>query len=192
MHTLLSTMLPKYVAVLGRVLVSSPQQWSESTMRCVETLLSMIAHGADQFADNRKIIGEHVAVVDHFLQLVDEPALCSKVRASTPTVEMMVMRSAMRLLVRLMGEPSVLSHLKERHAASIFLRLTTCADEVVVLNAYSLLAHTTNEEDIETMPGSDRLLQTIIQSLQATVNNTSGKTSETEQLLETLKGENVH
>ena len=181
MHSLLSAMVPQYVVMLGRVLGSS-SEWSESTMRCVESLLSTIAHGVDQCAGNTKVIGEHVGLVDHVLRVVEKPVVRSNVRAT------MLVRSAMRLLVAVMGEPSVLAHLKERHAASTFLRLTSCGDEAVVLNACTLLAFATDEEDIQTLPNLDQLVATIIQLLRLSHIDKSTESDRTEELLEILKG----
>jgi hypothetical protein len=92
----------------------------------------------------------------------------------------------------MMSEPTILAHIKQSHAATVFLRLTSCKYEPLVFNVYTLLAYTTHEDDIKIMHNSDRLLIAIIQSLKTTLNQRPERSTQIEQLLETLKGEILH
>jgi hypothetical protein len=91
----------------------------------------------------------------------------------------------------MIGEPSILAHIKQSKVTGVFLRLTTCSYEPLVFNVYALLAHTTHEEDIKAMHNPGRLLATTIESLRAALNEKREKKSQIEQLLETLKGKKL-
>ena len=157
-------------------------------IRCVDSLLSMINHGTSEFDNNVKVVSEHLPLVDHVLRLVDEASLYENISETLSNGETLLLNSAMRFLVIMKNESNILAHMKESHKTESFLRLTSCRYEGIVLNAYTLLAYTAREEDIKTMPESDRLLHTIVQSLKTTVDDKFEKKNETEQLLEILKG----
>ncbi|CAF0801731.1 unnamed protein product [Adineta ricciae] len=187
MHTLLSTMLPHYVTMLDKAMPSC-SHWSQSMIRCVDALLSMINHGTGEFDNNVKLVSEHLPLIDHVLRLVDEASLYENISETLSNGETLLLNSAMRFLVIMKNESNILAHMKESHKTESFLRLTSCRYEGIVLNAYTLLAYTAREEDIKTMPESDRLLHTIVKSLKTTVDDKFEKKNETEQLLEILKG----
>jgi hypothetical protein len=100
----------------------------------------------------------------------------------------MLMNGAISFLVSMISEPAILAHIKQARVASMFLRLTSCEYETLVLNVYTLLAYATHEEDIQAMPNPGRLLSAIIETLKTTLDHTPEKTTNIEQLLATLKG----
>ncbi|CAF4704661.1 unnamed protein product, partial [Rotaria magnacalcarata] len=65
--------------------------------------------------------------------------------------------------------------------------VTSFQSKSLVLNVYTLLAHTTCEEDVKAMPNSGRLLSTIIESIEKAFVGKPETTTLIEQLLETLK-----
>ncbi|UJR27658.1 hypothetical protein I4U23_008939 [Adineta vaga] len=190
MHQLLSTMLSHYVTILGQAMKSCAH-WSQSMIRCVESILATINHGTHEFPNNVKMMSDHLALIDHVLKLLDEPILYNNVNETLSNGETMLLNSAMRFLVLMMSEPNVLAHMKESHAAQSFLRLTSCKNEGVVLNAYTLLANAIHEDDIKLMLNLDQLLAKIIQSLKLTLKEKSDKKNQTKQLLGILKGKNI-
>ena len=194
MSSLLTTMLPHYASLLGKF-VPSASRWKRPMLRVILHLLTLIAHGSSrQSSTTAQLVSRHLPVIDHVLRLVDEPTLYQSLGPSTststsaPSLSALVMETAVEFLVDMIGEPSILAHVKQRQATRAFLRLTTCAYEPVVLNAYSLLAYTTHEEDIKAMKDPGRLLSVIIGSLQSAVSRTPSNTTNIEQLLKTLKG----
>ncbi|UJR27657.1 hypothetical protein I4U23_008938 [Adineta vaga] len=78
MHQLLSTMLPHYVTILGQAMKSCAH-WSQSMIRCVESILATINHGTHEFPNNVKMMSDHLALIDHVLKLLDEPILYNNV-----------------------------------------------------------------------------------------------------------------
>jgi hypothetical protein len=196
MSSLLTAMLPQYASLLAKV-VPSAARWKRPMMRVILHLLTTIAHGSSsQSSTTAQLVSGHLAVIDHVLRLVDEPTLyqslgpstSSSSSTSTTSLATLVMETAIEFLVDMIGEPSILAHVKQRQATRSFLRLTTCEYEPVVLNAYSLLAYTTHEDDIKAMKDPGRLLSVIIGSLQSAVDRTPSNTTNIEQLLKTLKG----
>lgn len=188
MSSLLTTMLPHYASLLGKV-VPSASQWKRPMLRVILHLLTLIAHGSSRpSSSTAQLVSRHLSVIDHVLRLVDEPTLYQSLGPSTSSLSSLVMETAVEFLVDMIGEPSILAHVKQRQATRSFLRLTTCENESVVLNAYSLLAYTTHEDDIKAMKDPGRLLSVIIGSLQSAVSRTPSNTMNIEQLLKTLKG----
>ncbi|CAF0826673.1 unnamed protein product [Adineta ricciae] len=187
MHTLLSTMLPHYVTMLDKAMPSC-SHWSQSMIRCVDALLSMINHGTGEFDNNVKLVSEHLPLIDHVLRLVDEASLYENISETLSNGETLLLNSAMRFLVIMKNESNILAHMKESHKTESFLRLTSCRYEGIVLNAYTLLAHATHEDDIKTIPNLNEILGKILQSLKSTLKEKSDKKSQTKQLLSILKG----
>ena len=180
MRKLLATMLPQYVILLEHHL-PSVQQWRRPMMRSVVHLIQMINHGSYEHAS---LLG----IADQLLKLVETPTLQKNIRAHASNVETELMEVTIAALVKLVNHPSVLAHVKQAHATSPLLQLTTCEYEPLVLNVYSLLALTMNEEDIRTMPNAGRLLYVITDSLKTTLTRTPDNKTSIEQLLEILKG----
>jgi hypothetical protein len=190
MDSLLSIMLPQYITLLDKF-VPSAHHWKQSMIQSMQYLLKTINHGANQFPTNAKHISYHLSLIDHVLKLVNEPIFYNNLRETLSNPETSLMDTAIRFLVNMMSEPTILAHIKQSHAATVFLRLTSCKYEPLLLNVYILLAYTTHEEDIKIMHNTDRLLITIIQSLKTTLNQKPERSTQIEQLLETLKGKKV-
>ena len=150
-------------------------------IRCVDSLLSMINHGTSEFDNNVKVVSEHLPLVDHVLRLVDEASLYENISETLSNGETLLLNSAMRFLVIMKNESNILAHMKESHKTESFLRLTSCRYEGIVLNAYTLLAHATHEDDIKTIPNLNEILGKILQSLKSTLKEKSDKKSQTKQ-----------
>jgi hypothetical protein len=191
MDSLLSIMLPQYITLLDKFVPSS-HYWKQSMIQSMEYLFKIINHGANQFPTNAKHISYHLSLIDHVLKLVNEPIFYNNLRETLSNPETNLINTAIHFLVNLLSEPTILAHIKQSHAATVFLRLTSCKYEPLVLNVYTLLAYTTHEDDIKIMHNSDRLLIAIIQSLKTTLKKNPERSTQIEQLLETLKGEIVH
>jgi hypothetical protein len=180
-------MLPQYVELLDR-LVPSAHKWKRSMIRSVHHLLEMINHGANQFQTNAKLVSSYLPLIDDVLKLVDEPIFYNNLHEILSNLETNFMNTAINFLVNMLSEPAILAHIKQCQVADAFLRLTSCKYEPLVFNVYTLLAYTTREEDIKAMYNPGRLLATIIKSLKTTLDRTPNDKSHEEQLLETLKG----
>jgi hypothetical protein len=187
MESLLSTMLPRYVTILNK-LVPSANRWNQSMIRSMQYLLKTINHGANQFPTNAKLVSSHLPLIDRVLKLLDEPIFYNNLRETLSNPETSFVHTAISFLVNMINEAEILAHIKQSQAARVFLRLTSCAYEPLVLNVYLLLAYTTHEEDIKAMHNPGRLLATIIESLKTILYQKPGKRTQIEQLFETLKG----
>jgi hypothetical protein len=187
MEDLLSTMLPRYVILLDK-LVPSVNNWKQLAIRAMLHLLETINHGASQFQTNAKLVSAHLRLIDHVLKLIDQPILYNNLHATLSNTETIFISTAVNFLVNMINEPIILAHIKQCHVTPVFLRLTSCQYEPLVLNVYTLLAYTTHEEDIKAMDNPGRLLSIIIESLKTTLDQTPNKRTQIEQLLETLKG----
>ncbi|CAF0829826.1 unnamed protein product [Rotaria sp. Silwood1] len=186
-ENLLSVMLPQYITLLDKI-VPTVHNWNQSTIEAVNQLLQIINHGASQFQINAKLVSKHLSLIDHVLKLLDEPIFYNNLQGSLSNLETNFMNTAISFLVNMISEPAILAQIKESSVTPVFLRLTSCQHESLVLNVYTLLAYTTYEEDIKAMHNPGRLLATIIASLKTTLNRKPEKRTEIEQLLETLKG----
>jgi hypothetical protein len=180
-------MLPRYVTILNK-LVPSANRWNQSMIRSMQYLLKTINHGANQFPTNAKLVSSHLPLIDHVLKLLDEPIFYNNLRETLSNPETSFVHTAISFLVNMINEAEILAHIKQSQAARVFLRLTSCAYEPLVLNVYLLLAYTTHEEDIKAMHNPGRLLATIIESLKTILYQKPGKRTQIEQLFETLKG----
>ena len=187
MESLLTTMLPRYASLLSKK-VSAVSEWKRSMIRSMVHLLKMMDHGSGDLSVTARLVSGHLSVIDDVLKLLDAPILYKNIRSSLSNGETMLMNGAISFLVSMISEPAILAHIKQARVASLFLRLTSCEYEALVLNVYTLLAYTTHEEDIQAMPNPGRLLSTIIDTLIKTLEETPAKTTNIEQLLETLKG----
>jgi hypothetical protein len=191
MEDLLSTMLPRYVTILDK-LVPSVNNWKRSPIRAIYYLLETINHGAKKFQTNAKLVSAQLRLIDHVLKLIDQPILYNNLQETLANTETIFISTAVNFLVNMTKEPAILAHIKQCHVTAAFLRLTSCQYEPLVLNVYTLLAYTTHEEDIKAMRNPGRLLSTTVQSLKTTLNQSPKDENHEEQLLETLKGNQFH
>jgi hypothetical protein len=180
-------MLPRYASVLSKK-VSAVSSWKRAMIRSMVHLLKMINHGSGDLSVTARLVSGHLSVIDDVLKLLDAPNLYENIRSSSSNGETMLMNDAISFLVSMISEPAILAHIKQARVASMFLRLTSCEYETLVLNVYTLLAYATHEEDIQAMPNPGRLLSAIIETLKTTLDHTPEKTTNIEQLLATLKG----
>jgi hypothetical protein len=187
MENLLSTTLPRYAKLLNQLMLSV-NQWERPMFRSVHYLLEVINHGANQFQTNAKLVSGHLSLIDNVLKLVNEPILYNNLHETLSNLETALMHTAISFLVNMISEPSILAHIKQSQVTGIFLRLTTCLYEPLVLNVYALLAYTTHEDDIKAMHNPGRLFATIIKALKFAMGEAPNNKSHNEQLLETLKG----
>ncbi|CAF3716287.1 unnamed protein product [Adineta steineri] len=187
MRTLLPVMLPQYLKILDRF-VPSAHSWNRAMLRSIEHLLRIINHGADHSPTNAKLISNYLPLISHILNLLNEPKFYNNLHPTLSNSETKLINTSISFLVNMINEPTILAHIKQSHVALSFLRLTSCQNETLLLNVYTLLAYTTHEDDMKSMKNSDRLLSTIVQSLKITLNGNSDQSTQMEQLLETLKG----
>lgn len=187
MEDLLSSMLSQYVKLLDKI-IPSVQQWNQATIQVVNKLLQIINHGANELQTNTKIVAGNLSLINHVLNLVNQPILYDNLRETLSNPETILMNTAISFLVNMISEPAIMAHIKQTHVALAFLRLTKCPSKPLVLNVYTLLAYTTHEEDIKAMQYPGRLLSTVIESIKLALDRKSGKGTQIEQLFETLKG----
>ncbi|CAF3748826.1 unnamed protein product [Adineta steineri] len=187
MKNLLSVMLPQYLKILDRF-VPSAHNWNLTMIRSIEHLLRIINHGADHSPTNAKLISHYLPLISHILKLINEPKFYNNLHPALSNPVTKLINTSISFLVNMIKEPTILAHIKQSHVALSFLRLTSCQNEKLILNVYTLLAYTTHEDDMKSMKNSDRLLSTIVQSLKITLNGNSDQSTQMEQLLETLKG----
>ena len=186
MDSLLSTMLPQYAELLDK-LIPSVNIWKRSMMRAVAHLLQLMSHGAHQSTNNAKHISEHLSIIDNVLKLVNEPTVYNNLHETLSRPETALMNTAITFLVNMINDSSIFDHIKQAQANNVFLRLTTCEYEPLVFNVYTLLAYITHEDDIRGLSNPGRLLAIAIQSLEKALADNNEKTTQIEQLLETLK-----
>ncbi|CAF4902251.1 unnamed protein product [Rotaria sp. Silwood1] len=187
MENLLSTMLPQYVTLLDKI-VPTAHNWKRAMIRSVQYLLKTINHGANHYQINAKLVSKHLSLIDHVLKLLDEPIFYNNLQGSLSNLETNFINTAISFLVNMISEPAILAQIKESQVTPVFLRLTSCQYQPLVLNIYNLIADTTREEDIKQMHKPGQLLENIINSLKTTLDESSNDTSHQEQLFETLKG----
>jgi hypothetical protein len=183
MHNLLSTMLPKYILILDR-LIPKAVHWNKGTIRAVTHMLQIVNHGET----NDKIVSTHLPFIDHVLEIINVPTFYNNLQDTLSNRETNLINTAVNLLAKMASEPTILAHIKEKKVTSSFLRLTSAPYEPLVQNVNNLLSYTTSEEDIKSMDNPGTLISKVIASLQVEINNKSGNEDKIVQLLETLKG----
>ncbi len=183
MKNLLSTMLPKYIIILDR-LVPLANRWNHSTIRAVNQILKIVNHGST----NAKIVSEHLPFIDHVLKIIDVPKFYNNLQDRLSNRATSLINTAVSLLANMISEPTILAHIKQKQVTPLFLRLKSAPYEPIVYNIHTLLAYTTSEEDIKSMQNPGVLLATVVKALNIAVNQKSDNEHEVVQLLETLKG----
>ncbi|CAM4836539.1 unnamed protein product [Rotaria magnacalcarata] len=186
MKDLLTAMLPKYITILNKI-IPLVNDWKRPTIQAVNYLLQIIDHGADRFPKTAKFVSGNLKLIDHVLALINEPLFYDNLQKKS-SIKTNFMNTALEFLVNMISEPEILAHMKQASSAPIFLRLTSCKHKSLALHANNLLAYTIREEDIKAMPNSGLLLKKNIKILKTTINKKSDDHSNTEQLLETLRG----
>lgn len=183
MNNLLSTMLPKYIEILDK-LVPRANKWNRQTTRAVTQMFKLVNHGPT----NGKIVRDHLPFIDHILKIFDTPKFHNNPLKALSNRETNLINTAVSLLLNIINEPTIVTYIKQKHGSSSFLRLTSAQYEPLVFNVYTLLAYTTTENDIKSMHNPGILLSTVVKALQTTITENPNNEDEVIQLLETLKG----
>jgi hypothetical protein len=147
-------------------------------------MLKVVNHGPT----NGKFVSDHLPFIDHILKILDVPKFHNSPLEKLSNRETNLINTAVSLLVNIIDEPKIITHIKQKHGSSSFLRLTSAQYEPLVNNVYTLLAYTITEDDIKSMHNPGILLSTIVKALQTTITEKPKNEDEIIQLLETLKG----
>lgn len=187
MKNLLSTMLPQYTNLLDKI-VLSVNKWKPSMIRAVQYLIEIIGHGSKQFQTNTKIISEHSSLIDSVMKLLNQPRLYNSLDDTLSSSESILINSIISFLTNIMKDPTVLAQIKQLNIAPILLRLTSCQNEHLAINLYTILASIACEDDIKAMENPGRLLEIIIKPLKTAIDQIPKDQTSIVQLLEMLKG----
>lgn len=188
---LLPSMLPKYITIFEN-LIPSVNDWKKLTFEAVNYLLLITNYGTDEFETHAKLIAEHLPLIDHILKLIDQPAIYDKIEAVASNQQTTLMETAMNFFVNLINESTIVSHIRQARVAPVFLRLASCRNEQITLQANNLLAYASSEDDIKSMKNPGKLLKTNIKSIQTALSKSPKDQSYMAQLLETLKGNRLY
>ncbi|CAF4274835.1 unnamed protein product, partial [Adineta steineri] len=161
MKNLLSVMLPQYLKILDRF-VPSAHNWNLTMIRSIEHLLRIINHGADHPPTNAKLISHYLPLISHILKLINEPKFYNNLHPALSNPVTKLINTSISFLVNMIKEPTILAHIKQSHVALSFLRLTSCQNEKLILNVYTLLAYTTHEDDMKSLVQHDQIKDEII------------------------------
>lgn len=183
MTNLLGQMLSQYTIILDR-LRPPTLQWKRPVIRAVNHLLKIVNHGSV----NPNVIAGHIPFIDHVSTLIDTPTFYNQLRDTLSNPETHLIHIAVSLIANYINEPTVLAHIKQKNVTSSFLRFTSAKYEPLVYNVYTILAHTTSEDDIKSMQNPGVLLSTVVNRLKMEMEKPSGNQHQVVQLLEVLKG----
>ncbi|UJR27361.1 hypothetical protein I4U23_008653 [Adineta vaga] len=199
---ILEKMLPRYVSILNKHM-KTVNEWHRPMMRAVHNLIITIIYAEDYFSSHIKN-EPFRALIDHLLQLLNEPVLINKINPETKNMESLLVDATLIVFSILVYEPDALEYMKQRNAAETFRKLSSVSSETIVLNSYMLLAYTMTDNDINTSQDDlpkllatttsllDKSIQTREESHQNQSINPENVDRNILQLVETLKGLAYH
>ena len=176
---LLVIMLPKYTALLGRLL-PSVSLWKKTVLQSIEHLFLLVNHGSK----NSDVLTSHLPFIDHILKLIQNPFFLNKLPNQFSSSELQLIDTTIYLLSNCISNSTILTHIKEKKLSSVFLRYTSAEDESIVYNTHSLLAYTTGDDDIQSMKDPGALLSTVFNAFKHSVEENSSNST---QLLQTMQ-----
>ncbi|CAF4195753.1 unnamed protein product [Rotaria sp. Silwood2] len=182
-NNLLSTMLPKYIYLLHKV-IPYINEWSHAAFRAVNDILKIVNHRST----NVEIVVANLPFIDHILTLINTQNLYNNLEETLSNPETNLMNTAVHFLANIVNEPTILGHIKQKNVTPSFLRLTSALYKPLQYNIYTLLANVASENDIKSMDNPGILLSTTLDSLKAAMDENPDDQRQIEQLLETLKG----
>ncbi|CAF3589496.1 unnamed protein product [Rotaria sordida] len=194
----LEIMLPRYVSILDKHM-KTIKEWQEPIMHAIHNLIMTIVYAEGYFSSciNNK---SFQLLINHLLNLLNETSLINKIHPKENNIETLLIDATLVVFSIQLYEPNALDYIKQLKPIAVFRQLTTTSREAIVLNAYMMLVHVMDENDIETMVDNlSNLLSTTLYLLGKAIEtrhhtNIHEKVNQETvdrniiQLLETLRG----
>ncbi|CAF4027827.1 unnamed protein product [Rotaria sordida] len=162
MENLLSTMLPQCSELL-RHLAPLAQKWSQPIMKATDQLLKMV------------------------LIILEQPIFDTNLHDELSDSTISLANTMVCFLRNMLNEPDIADRINQSEMVPTLNLLASSNNESLKLNVYNLIAYTAHANDVKEMANLGELLDTVFQSLKTLMNQKSNKTTEIEQLLDTLK-----
>ncbi|CAF3625870.1 unnamed protein product [Rotaria sordida] len=194
----LEIMLPRYVSILDKHM-KTIKEWQEPIMHAIHNLIMTIVYAEGYFSSciNNK---SFQLLINHLLNLLNETSLINKIHPKENNIETLLIDATLVVFSIQLYEPNALDYIKQLKPIAVFRQLTTTSREAIVLNAYMMLVHVMDENDIETVVDNlSNLLSTTLYLLGKAIEtrhhtNIHEKVNQETvdrniiQLLETLRG----
>jgi hypothetical protein len=189
----LEIMLPRYVSILDEHM-KTIKEWNRPIMRAIHNLIITIIYAEGYFSSYTKS-DSFRKLINHILNILNEEKLINKIHSNSNNIETLLIDATLVVFNVLVYESDALDYIKQRKSTDIFRQLTKTSNETIVLNAYTMLAYTMDNNDIKTLQDDlIQLLSTTISLLRKTIENpqridiNQNIDQHILQLLETLKG----
>jgi hypothetical protein len=189
----LEVMLPRYVSILDEHM-KTIKDWNRPIMRAIHNLIITIIYAEGYFSSYTKTASFR-ELINHILNILNEQKLIDKIQSNSNNIETLLIDATLVVFNVLIYESDALDYIKRCKPTEIFRQLTKTSNEIIVLNAYTMLAYTMDNNDIKILQDDlTQLLSTTINLLRKTIENpqqidiNQNIDRNILQLLETLKG----
>ncbi|CAF2757791.1 unnamed protein product [Rotaria sp. Silwood2] len=139
-----------------------------------------------------KIISENLLFIDQVLIILKQLIFYINLHDELSDSTITLVNTMFCFLRNMLNEPDIADRVNQSEMVSTFNLIASSNNESLKLNVCNLIAYTAHANDIKEMANLSELLDTVFQSLKTLMNQKSDKTTEIEQLLDTLQGFTQH
>jgi len=175
-------MIPRYASILDKH-IKSINEWNYAMMHTVHHLLLTVILAKGHYTPYAN--GQPFQwLIDHIVQIINEPKILNKIDKYSTTIETMLIDSSLKTLTAFVHDPDLLIYIKQLKIISSFRSLILSPYESIVFHDYIILSYIMDEDDIKSSEKeSGRLLSNIFDSLRKNIKLISVK-NQNQKLIE--------